>query len=211
MDRYAVIGNPVEHSKSPHIHRLFAEQTGQKITYGKLLAPLKDFAGTVTLFQADGGKGLNVTLPFKLEALSLCDSVSDRARRAGAVNTISFTSDSQRRGDNTDGVGLVRDISVNHGLKLEGLRVLLLGAGGAARGVLGPLLDSRPASVTIANRTPAKALELANDFGGPDVVAICGFNDLEDRSFDLIINGTSAGLSGETPPLPAEIMVPGGS
>jgi shikimate dehydrogenase len=216
MDRYAVIGHPVEHSRSPLIHRLFAEQTGQHLAYEKRLAPLDDFAGTVTRLQAEGLRGANVTLPFKFEALRLCDVASERARRAGAVNTLSFEPDGQRRGDNTDGTGLVRDLVQNHALRIEGLRVLLLGAGGAVHGVLGPLLDSLPAAVTVANRTPARAQELVSDYatiapmGEPELLSACGYDELEGRDFELIINGTSAGLAGTTPVLPDDVLVPGG-
>jgi shikimate dehydrogenase len=209
MDRYAVIGHPVEHSRSPRIHALFARQTGQALRYEKLPAPLDDFAGTVRRFQAAGGRGANVTLPFKLEALALCDQASARARRAGAANTLSFTADGRILGDNTDGAGLLRDLTVNLGLSLAGLRILLLGAGGAVRGVLQPLLEAAPAALHIANRTPAKALVLAEDFGGAPVEG-GGYAELEGRQFDLIINGTSSGLAGELPPLPEDVLMPGG-
>jgi shikimate dehydrogenase len=179
------------------------------VRYEKLPAPLDDFAGTVRRFQAAGGRGANVTLPFKLEALALCDQASARARRAGAANTLSFTADGRILGDNTDGAGLLRDLTVNLGLSLAGLRILLLGAGGAVRGVLQPLLEAAPAALHIANRTPAKALVLAEDFGGAPVEG-GGYAELEGRQFDLIINGTSSGLAGELPPLPEDVLMPGG-
>ncbi|MGH8459094.1 MAG: shikimate dehydrogenase [Nevskiales bacterium] len=210
MDRYAVIGNPVEHSRSPRIHALFARQTRQSLGYEKLLAPLDDFAGTVRRFQDEGGRGANVTLPFKLEALKLCEVLSERARRAGAVNTLTLTPDRQIQGDNTDGAGLLRDLTVNYGLDLDGLRILLLGAGGAVRGTLPSLLEAAPAAIWIANRTPAKALALAADFSGDIPVEACGYFALEGEAFDMIINGTSSGLTGETPPLPGDVLKPGG-
>jgi shikimate dehydrogenase len=210
MDRYAVIGNPVEHSQSPRIHALFAQQTGQRLSYDRLLAPVSDFAGTVRRFQAEGGRGANVTLPFKLEALALCDQVSDRAQRAGAVNTLTLTADGRILGDNTDGAGLLRDLGANLGLRLAGMQVLLLGAGGAVRGVLQPLLDAAPAALSIANRTAARASALAEDFTGDTPIEGGGYTTLEGRSFDLIINGTSSGLSGDLPPLPDEVLRPGG-
>jgi shikimate dehydrogenase len=210
MDRYAVIGNPVEHSRSPRIHQLFARQAGQALRYEKLLAPFDDFAGTLRRFQAEGGRGANVTLPFKLEALALCDQVSERARRAGAANTLSLGADGQIRGDNTDGAGLLRDLRANLGLDLAGMQVLLLGAGGAVRGVLQPLLDAAPAAVCIANRTAARALALAEEFAGTVPIEGGSYGAFEGRVFDLVINGTSSGLAGEVPPLPDEILKPGG-
>jgi len=209
-DRYAVIGNPVAHSLSPRIHALFAAQCGQSLSYEKLLAPLNDFSGLVRRFQAEGGKGANVTLPFKLEALALCDQLSERAQRAGAVNTLSLDADGRIHGDNTDGIGLLRDLQHNHGIMLAGLRVLLLGAGGATRGALKPLLDANPAAITIANRTPAKAQELASLFTRNITVDACAYAELAGKTFDVIINSTSAGLSGETPPLPDEVLRNGG-
>jgi shikimate dehydrogenase len=209
MDRYAVIGNPVAHSRSPRIHALFARQTGQALRYEKLLAPLDGFAGAVRRFQAAGGRGANVTLPFKLEALALCDESHVRAQRAGAVNTLTFAADGRILGDNTDGAGLLRDLTVNLGLSLGGLRILLLGAGGAVRGVLQPLLECSPAQLCIANRTATKALALAEEFGGTPVEG-GGYADLEGRQFDLIINGTSSGLADTVPPLPEDVLMPGG-
>ncbi len=174
MDRYVVFGNPIGHSKSPLIHRLFAEQTGQQLDYSTLLAPLDAFSGCARAFFQEG-RGANVTVPFKEEAFRLADSLTDRARRAGAVNTLSKLADGSLLGDNTDGAGLVRDLEVNAGFSLRGKRILLLGAGGAVRGALEPLLAQRPASVVIANRTVEKAgpggrqwFRLAARAGGPD-------------------------------------------
>lgn len=162
-DRYAVIGNPIEHSKSPRIHAAFAVQTGEPIEYGRILGNLEDFAGDVRRFVAEGGRGLNITVPFKTEAFELLDDLSVHARAAGAVNTLIVRDGGLLRGDNTDGIGLIRDLTVNHGLALSGKRVLLLGAGGAARGVLRPLLEAGPAALVIANRTASKAEALASE------------------------------------------------
>jgi shikimate dehydrogenase len=195
-DRYVVIGNPVAHSQSPRIHALFAAATGQDMRYETLLAPLDGFAATVRDFAAAGGRGANVTVPFKEEAFRLATRLSERARAAGAVNTLTFAG-AEILGDNTDGAGLVRDLTKNLGLVVAGKRVLLLGAGGAARGVILPLLGERPAQLVIANRTVDKALALAKAFPG---CTGCGLDALEGREFDLVINATSIGLSGAVPP-----------
>jgi shikimate dehydrogenase len=163
-DRYAVIGHPIEHSKSPQIHAAFAAQAGEPLEYGRILGNLNDFAGDVRRFVAEGGRGLNITVPFKTEAFELLDDLSAQARAAGAVNTLIVRDGGLLRGDNTDGIGLIRDLTANHGFALTGKRVLLLGAGGAARGVLRPLLEAGPAELLIANRTAAKAQALAAQF-----------------------------------------------
>ncbi len=209
LDRYAVIGNPIAHSKSPHIHAMFAEQTGQAMRYERILAPLDGFRDAVLDFRDDGGHGLNVTVPFKLEACVLADRLSDRARRAGAVNTLIFRPDGSIEGDNTDGAGLVRDL-LGAGIGLGNRRILLLGAGGAVRGVLAPLLAEKPAALVIANRTADKAIALAHDFADLGPVEGCGFDDLPGQRFDLVINGTSASLTGELPPLPDDLLTAGG-
>lgn len=206
MDRYAVFGNPIGHSKSPQIHRLFAQQTGQAFSYEPLLAPLEDFAGAARAFFADG-KGANVTVPFKEDAFRLADELTPRARRAGAVNTLMKLEDGALLGDNTDGAGLVRDLQ-QAGLNLAGLRILLLGAGGAVRGVLEPLLAERPAALVIANRSEDKAEQLVGEFGELGPLSACAFAALQ-GPFDLIVNGTSASLAGELPPLPAGLIQPG--
>ena len=211
MDRYAVIGNPIAHSKSPQIHAAFARQTGQELSYEALLAPVDGFAQTVADFRAQGGRGLNVTVPFKLEAFALADRHTPRAQAAGAVNTLAFGADGVL-GDNTDGAGLVRDLSANLNFALAGRRILLLGAGGATRGVLLPLLDSRPARLTIANRTVAKAEALAALFAaraGDTALDACGFDALAGRRFDLVINATAASLADELPPLPPGLSAEG--
>ena len=211
MDRYAVIGNPIAHSKSPQIHAAFARQTGQALSYEALLAPVDGFAQTVADFRAHGGRGLNVTVPFKLEAFALAEHHTARAQAAGAVNTLAFGADGVL-GDNTDGAGLVRDLTANLDFALAGRRILLLGAGGATRGVLLPLLDSRPARLTIANRTVAKAEALAALFAaraGDTALDACGFDALAGRRFDLVINATAASLADELPPLPPGLYAEG--
>ena len=195
-ERYAVIGQPVAHSKSPWIHAQFARATRQGIDYGRIEAPLGGFERAAEEFRASGGKGLNVTLPFKEDAFRYCQVLSPRARQARAVNTITFGAEVS--GDNTDGVGLVRDL----GAELPGRRVLLMGAGGAAQGVVGALLEAGVAALTIANRTEAKASELAARFRG---VSASGYAALE-PGFDLVINATSAGLADEAPTLPAGVL-----
>jgi len=203
-EHYAVFGNPIAHSLSPRIHALFALQTGQDICYEAILAPRDGFAETVRKFIAAGGRGANVTVPFKEAASRLATTLTPRAQAAGAVNTLTFTADGIH-GDNTDGAGLVRDIETNLGFRPAGRRILLLGAGGAARGVILPLMEKRPASVFIANRTAEKARRLAGEFG----VQGGGFETLASRQFDLVINATSAGLSAATLPLPAGVFAPG--
>jgi shikimate dehydrogenase len=207
-DRYAVIGNPVSHSKSPAIHAAFALATGQDLTYEAILAPLDGFRAKVDSFRAAGGKGANVTLPFKLEAFDLAAASTERARAAHAVNTLSFDADAVR-GDNTDGIGLIRDIETNLGVEIAGKRVLVMGAGGAARGVLGPLLERRPASLALANRTPDKAIELAARFATQGHVIGSGYEALSGSRFDIVINATSASLAGDLPPLAASVFVAG--
>ena len=211
MDRYAVVGNPIAHSKSPWIHAAFARQTGQALVYQTLLAPLDGFEQSVTAFRIGGGRGLNVTVPFKLEAFALANHHTPRAEAAGAVNTLAFGPDGIL-GDNTDGAGLVRDLSFNLHCPLVGRRILLLGAGGATRGVLLPLLTSLPASLTIANRTASKAIALAERFiphAGRARVDGCGFEELAGRRFDLVINATAASLADELPPLPPGLYAEG--
>ncbi|NMG73888.1 shikimate dehydrogenase [Aromatoleum diolicum] len=211
MDRYAVIGNPISHSKSPAIHAAFAAQTGQSLTYEALLGPLDAFAATVAQFRAAGGRGMNVTVPFKLEAFALARRHSPRAQAAGAVNTLVFDADGIF-GDNTDGAGLVRDLTHNLDCPLAARRILLLGAGGAARGVLLPLLAARPARLTLANRTVARAEALVADFAqraGDAPLDACGFADLAGRQFDVVINATAASLADEAPPLPPGLYAPG--
>lgn len=209
-DRYAVMGNPVAHSKSPRIHAAFARQTGQDISYEAILVPLQGLREALDDFQRAGGKGLNVTVPFKQDAWSAVDERSPQAERAGAVNTIVFLPDRSRFGDNTDGVGLVRDLRDNLGFPLAGCRLLLLGAGGAARGILEPLLAENPASIRVANRTAHRAVAIARDFSSLGPVTGSGFPELAGERFDLVINATAASLAGEVPPLPDDCLEPGG-
>lgn len=207
MDRYAVIGNPISHSRSPLIHRMFAEQTGEQLTYEALLAPLDDFAGTLRGF-LDQGCGVNVTVPFKEQAWQLVDSRTAAAELAGAVNTVQRLEDGRLLGDNTDGKGLVRDIQHNAGFDLRGKRILLVGAGGAARGVIQPLLEAMPAQLCVVNRTMEKAEQLAMLFRDRGPISAAGFDWIEE-SVDLIINATSASLDGELPPLAPSLISTG--
>ena len=212
-DLYAVVGHPISHSKSPWIHSHFARQTGEPVEYTAIQAPLDDFEHTVRDFFARGGKGLNVTVPFKEQAWAMADRRTPRAEKAGAANTLYQDDQGRLTADNTDGAGLVADLTDNHGFSLAGQRLLILGAGGAVRGVLAPLLAEQPAEVVIANRTPAKAQALAELFGadaGETRLEGCGFEEPA-GTFDLIINGTSASLQGELPPLPRGLVGPGTS
>lgn len=200
-DRYAVVGNPVGHSLSPRIHAAFAAATGEDLVYEKLLAPVDGFADTVSRFFQSGGRGVNVTVPFKEEAFRWVDRLDRAARLAGAVNTI-VTRPDGFHGHNTDGAGLVRDLAMGCGVGLAGARILLLGAGGAARGALHPLLEAAPESLTVANRTPARADDLAavaRRSAGSVSVRSAGLADLAGR-FDVVINATSAGLTGQEQP-----------
>ncbi|MEE4378881.1 MAG: shikimate dehydrogenase [Candidatus Competibacteraceae bacterium] len=209
-DQYAVIGNPISHSQSPRIHSIFAVQTGQNLEYQAILAEPGHFSTTVNAFRENRGRGLNVTVPFKQEAWIYADLLSTRAERARAVNTLVFQEDGVAFGENTDGIGLVKDIKDNHNLELAGQRILLLGAGGAARGILQPLLNESPARLVIANRTPAKALELALMFTDLGSVTGCGLDELAGQRFDVIINATAAGLSDSVPALPDGVLASDG-
>lgn len=204
-DRYAVIGNPIAHSKSPNIHAVFAKQTAQTLSYSAELVEIGQVENFIKTFSKKQGKGLNVTVPFKQDAFELATTLSERAQRAGAVNTLTLK-DNKIFGDTTDGVGLLNDLLNNHQQSIKDKRVLVLGAGGAVRGVLEPLLLEQPNTLVIANRTVAKAQQLADDFSSFGNISACGFNDLNDQKFDLIINGTSASLSGDLPPLPENLF-----
>jgi shikimate dehydrogenase len=207
-DQYAVFGNPISHSKSPSIHAAFARQTGEDLRYEALLAPLDGFAAAVDAFRASGARGANVTVPFKLEAFRYANDLTERAKRAQAVNTFKFDG-GRVLGDNTDGAGLVRDIELNLGCAIVGKDVLLMGAGGAARGVLLPLLGCKPASLTIANRTLHKANDLAQHFSEYGTTRACDYAGLAGDRYDLIINATSSSLNDELPPLPPRLFAPG--
>ncbi len=221
MDRYAVVGNPIGHSLSPRIHALFAGQTGQKLDYGAIELPLDGFEDGIRRLQAEGYKGLNVTVPFKEQAFALADRCSPRARDARAVNTLIFATESETGedgetrvhprifADNTDGAGLVRDLA-RHRVLVQNRRILVLGAGGAVRGVLGPLLVQKPELLTVANRSLERAEQLRDGFAHIGPVHACSYqalaSDIREEQYHLIINGTSAGLSGEVPPLPDDIL-----
>lgn len=204
MDQFAVFGNPISHSKSPLIHQAFAEQTGIAHRYGRVCAPLEAFPDAIAAFFAQGGRGANVTLPFKQQACQFADELSERAALSGAVNTLKKCSDGRILGDNTDGIGLLSDLE-RLALIRPGDRILLVGAGGAARGVILPLL-SAGCAVTIVNRTQARAEELAQLFRQSGEIDACHFDQLTGRAFDLVINATSSGVSGEVPPLPVSLI-----
>ncbi len=212
-DHYAVIGNPISHTKSPLIHGLFAQEARQDMQYTAIEGPVEPdtaFADVVRQFAAGGGKGMNVTAPFKLKAFAMADERSERAALAGAVNAMKFEG-GRILADNFDGIGLVRDIEINLGLPMSGKRVLMLGAGGAARGALLPFLEANPAEVVIANRDVAKAQALAAQVAGRGAVVACGYADLEAMGrFDLVVNATSASLTGDLPPVPPSIFRPDG-
>jgi len=205
-DRYAVIGHPVSHSRSPYIHQRFAAQTGQNLTYTTIDALPADFAATARRFFAEGGKGLNVTIPHKEAAFRLADERTPRAQRAGAVNTFALRAGGRILGDNTDGAGLVRDLLNNHRILIAGRRVLLLGAGGAARGALAPLLGLKPSELTIVNRNVLRARELVEQFSDLGHLRAIGYQDLGNDPYDLVINATAASLAGELPALSPGIV-----
>jgi len=204
-DWYALIGNPIKHSKSPLIHSAFAQQTQQALSYTAELVELGKVAQFVKQFAENKGKGLNVTVPFKLDAFKLADELTGRAQRAGAVNTLTLKGN-KIYGDTTDGTGLLNDLTKNHQQIIKNKNLLIIGAGGAVRGVLEPLLLKSPTSLTIVNRTISKAQQLAEDFSRFGNISACDFNQLKNKKFDLIINGTSASLSGELPPLAENIF-----
>ena len=210
VDNYAVMGNPVGHSLSPRIHHAFADQTGELLYYQSILVELDGFAAALARFQERGGRGLNITVPFKQEAWTAVDVRTDRAGQAGAVNTVWFGEDRRRHGDTTDGTGLVRDLQ-RHSVGLAGRRVLILGAGGAVRGVLGELLKQRPAALCIANRTRSKAEILIRAFPTQVDTQALGFDELPAAgAFDVIINAIPAGLTTELPDLPPDLLADDG-
>jgi len=208
-DRYAVFGNPIAHSKSPQIHTCFAEQCQQALAYDAQCVDIDSFAEATEQFFKAAGKGLNITVPFKLQAFEYADELTAQAQRAGAVNTLMLRADGSVLGETTDGLGMVRDITVNQLWRLREKRVLVLGAGGAVRGVLEPLLLQRPQALVVANRTIEKAQQLAEDFIEFGAITGCGFDELQGRQFDIIINGTSASLAGDLPPLPDGLLADG--
>lgn len=201
MDQYAVVGNPIAHSKSPKIHSEFAEQTQQQMSYTTLFSEEADFVKDLNCFFAGDGKGLNITVPFKLKAYEFADALSERAKQAGAVNTL-VKKEQGIFGDNTDGIGLVNDLCTNQGVNLKQARILIIGAGGASRGVIGPLFEQAPASITIVNRTLTKAEDLAEQFAHLGKINAIGFEQMgSDDTYDVIVNASSAGLGGEAPAL----------
>lgn len=204
--RYAVMGHPIGHSKSPAIHSQFARQCGIRLDYTAVQVDPGGFAQAVEHFRAAGGGGLNVTVPFKVEAFKLASRLSDRAEQAGAVNTLKF-GDQELYGDNTDGVGLLRDLEDNLGVNLKGKSILILGAGGAVRGILAPLSDA-PKRLVIANRTVSRAQDLSEQFSRPGGITFeaCGFDSLSDQHFDVVLNATAASLEGQVPPIPEDIF-----
>ena len=205
-DKYAVFGNPIKQSKSPLIHSAFAQQCDQTMHYRAVRVNLDGFCEAANNFFSSGGAGLNVTLPFKEEAFDFAYQKSERAQRAGAVNTLIGQADGTVLGDNTDGIGLVRDMVANLGWTISGQRILILGAGGAVRGVLEPLLREHPKELLVVNRTPQRAVGLAREFGDLGPVQGGAYSLIGDRQFDLIINGTSASLAGEMPELPSSLI-----
>ncbi len=209
VDRYVVFGNPIKHSRSPRIHAAFAEQTGQRLSYRAQLVELGGFVAAAREFFESGGKGCNITVPFKLDAFAFANELSGRARRAGAANTLALQTDGSIYGDNTDGVGLVRDIEQNLAWEVHDKRVLIVGAGGAVRGILEPLLRRHPSLLLIVNRTVEKAQQLAREFSDLGDVRACCFDALIGNQFDLVINATSTGLRGESLPLPSNLLARG--
>lgn len=209
LDRYVVLGNPIAHSKSPLIHRLFAEQTQQNMDYQAVFVPLDGFEQTVTALFAKGIQGCNITIPFKQNAWNFAHELSPYAQTAGALNTLMICPDQRIYGHNTDGLGMMRDLRVNKQVAIQGKKVLVLGAGGAVRGIIQPLLEAEPAYVLLANRTASTALELARDFKNLGELQGLGLEAIT-GSFDLIINGTAASLQGGMPPLPVACLAEGG-
>lgn len=210
-DNYCLAGNPVSHSKSPLIHSAFAEQTNQNLYFQLVCVELDGFSVFLDEFRSQGGRGMNITLPFKEEAWQLADRLTQRAGTARAVNTIKIEEQGDCVGDNTDGAGLVNDLEQNHHIVINGAKLLIMGAGGAARGIIGPLLSGNPQHIVIANRTVKKAQALAESFGAGDNITACGYSDLSGRTFDLVINATSASLQGEVPEMPDGILAAGAS
>lgn len=208
QDNYGVMGNPVAHSKSPQIHAAFALQTGERITYQSFLVELDGFSEALDAFQRQGGKGLNITLPFKEAAWQATHSCTYRAERAQAVNTLWFDGHGKRHGDTTDGIGLIRDLTINEDVSIYGRDVLILGAGGAVRSILDPLFDQEPARVVIANRAVSRAIELARLFADRGELMPCDYQSLAGQRFHIVINGTSASITGDVPPLPDDVLLP---
>ena len=209
IDRYAVVGYPIEHSQSPMIHRSFAHLTGEELSYDLLRVKPTCFEVAVREFAASGGKGLNITLPHKEAAFELANELGPEAKKAKAVNTLSILSPTEIRGDNTDGIGFLRDLTENNGLRLKNKSVLILGAGGAARGIIPPLMESNIGELALANRTIERANNLADTFSTTDRICVYSFEKLHEiQPYDVVINATSAGIKGESFEFPSNIISP---
>lgn len=208
ISNYAVFGNPINHSKSPQIHSLFAKQTGISLNYQAIEVPVDSFSEYVQLFAEEGGKGFNITVPFKGDAFSLCNTLTERAKKSASVNTIWFDDKKTIHGDTTDGKGLINDLTVNHCLDLKSKSILILGAGGSVRAILEPLCEQKPKEIVIANRTVSKAEQLVTLFSDDTDIKACSYDSLRKitQAFDLIINGTSLSLSGKLPDIPAMVI-----
>ncbi len=206
VDQYAVFGHPINHSKSPRIHTLFAQQTQQELIYTAQEVPAESFTSAITHFFKQGGKGLNCTVPLKELAWQRADSLSKRAQFSKAVNTLVLQADGSLLGENTDGIGLVTDLTVNHNISLHNKRILILGAGGASRGIIAPIMDKSPTHIVIANRTVKKAITLSNEFSQLGNITGCSYDEVKDSEFDLILNATSASLTGDLPPLSDNLL-----
>jgi len=211
IDQYAVFGHPINHSKSPRIHTLFAEQTQQKLNYFAQDVPADSFEHAISDFFNQGGKGLNCTVPLKELAWQRADTLSERAKFSKAVNTLVLQENGTLLGDNTDGLGLVADLTINHSIDLLNSRILILGAGGASRGIIGPLMEKAPSHIVIANRTVEKAIILSNEFSQLGDITGCAYDDIKNNEFDLILNATSASLTGELPPLTDNLLAKNGN
>lgn len=209
-DQYTVFGHPINHSKSPRIHTLFAQQTQQNLTYRTHDVPADSFDTAITNFLNQGGKGLNCTVPLKELAWQRADILTERAQFSKAVNTLVLQKEGTLLGDNTDGIGLVTDLTINHSIPLSNSRILILGAGGASRGIIGPLMEKSPASIIIANRTVEKAINLSKEFSQLGEIIGCSYDAIKNNKFDLILNATSASLTGELPPLADNILAKNG-
>lgn len=209
-DQYTVFGHPINHSKSPRIHTLFAQQTQQNLTYRTHDVPADSFDTAITNFLNQGGKGLNCTVPLKELAWQRADILTERAQFSKAVNTLVLQKEGTLLGDNTDGIGLVTDLTINHSIPLSNSRILILGAGGASRGIIGPLMEKSPASIIIANRTVEKAINLSKEFSQLGEIIGCSYDAIKNNRFDLILNATSASLTGELPPLADNILAKNG-
>jgi shikimate dehydrogenase len=206
ISNYAVFGNPVKHSKSPRIHSLFATQTGITLNYQAIEVPLEKFSEYVGLFSSQGGVGLNITVPFKEEAASLCTRLTERAKLCGSVNTLRFDKQLNIHGDTTDGQGLINDLIINHQINIKDKSVLVLGAGGSVKAIIKPFCEQKPSQIVIANRTVSRAEELADKFSELGHISASPYSELSHRSFDLIINGTSLSLKGELPAIPETVI-----